>query len=294
MLASACICVIVMVAGDAWFYFGSPFGFMPNITRIITPWNNWSYNSQAQNLALHGVHPRWLNLLVNLPILVGPALALVNWRSPLFQASLVGTLLLSGFPHQEIRFVLPTVPLILTSVQFPRFAKHRHMFLALWMFYNATLALFMGAYHQASVFPAQLLIADLGEVEGIYWWQTLDPPFWILGGQGHDTASRTTVFRGSPMDLVVSRIEKRLDEQCNVCDNDCAPAYLVTPLSNRYLPYLRSNETPLHIAQEWTYNMHITLDDMDFDHGGVAGELFRIVKERGLGVFRVTKACKEY
>jgi hypothetical protein len=40
--------------------------------------------------------------------------------------------------------------------------------------------------------------------------------------------------------------------------------------------------------------MHITLDEMDFDQGGVAGELFRIVKERGLGVFRVTKACKEY
>ena len=39
----------------------------------ITPLNNALYNMQTKNLAEHGIHPRWLHALVNMPLLFGPA-----------------------------------------------------------------------------------------------------------------------------------------------------------------------------------------------------------------------------
>lgn len=39
---------------------------------LITPLENLRYNLDAGNLAEHGIHPRYLHLLVNLPLLFGP------------------------------------------------------------------------------------------------------------------------------------------------------------------------------------------------------------------------------
>ncbi|RUS17481.1 GPI mannosyltransferase, partial [Jimgerdemannia flammicorona] len=38
----------------------------------ITPLNNFLYNLDASNLASHGLHPRYLHIAVNLPLLFGP------------------------------------------------------------------------------------------------------------------------------------------------------------------------------------------------------------------------------
>ncbi|PVU91300.1 hypothetical protein BB560_006134, partial [Smittium megazygosporum] len=40
----------------------------------ITPYNNFLYNSNEANLKLHGIHPRYLHSLVNLPLLFGPSI----------------------------------------------------------------------------------------------------------------------------------------------------------------------------------------------------------------------------
>lgn len=39
---------------------------------IVTPYNNFMYNLNMDNLAQHGVHARYTHLLVNLPLLFGP------------------------------------------------------------------------------------------------------------------------------------------------------------------------------------------------------------------------------
>ncbi|KAJ1975135.1 alpha 1,2 mannosyltransferase [Dimargaris xerosporica] len=56
---------------------------LPNIYRKInvplTPWNNLVYNLQTSNLSLHGLHPRYLHIAVNLPLLFGP-LVLVFYK----------------------------------------------------------------------------------------------------------------------------------------------------------------------------------------------------------------------
>jgi phosphatidylinositol glycan class Z len=39
---------------------------------VLTPLNNILYNMDVENLKQHGLHPRYLHLLVNAPMLYGP------------------------------------------------------------------------------------------------------------------------------------------------------------------------------------------------------------------------------
>lgn len=39
---------------------------------VITPWNNLMYNLNVDNLAQHGIHPRYTHIAINLPLLYGP------------------------------------------------------------------------------------------------------------------------------------------------------------------------------------------------------------------------------
>lgn len=123
---------------------------------IITPINNLLYNSDSSNLALHGLHPHYQHFLVNLPQLLGPAYAMMAislWGLPVIPtwlknaravSALSATVILSIFPHQEPRFLIPCVPLLLSCF---RVSKSR-LFLAVWMIFNAALGFLMGIYHQ--------------------------------------------------------------------------------------------------------------------------------------------------
>ena len=58
-------------------------------TLVITPFNFLSYNLSPRNLAEHGIHPRWLHIFVNLPMMVGPPLlwlavpaGIQHWGAP--------------------------------------------------------------------------------------------------------------------------------------------------------------------------------------------------------------------
>jgi GPI mannosyltransferase 4 len=58
-------------------------------TLVVTPLNFLTYNLSPKNLAEHGIHPRWLHLFVNLPMIVGPPLlwlavpaGIQHWRTP--------------------------------------------------------------------------------------------------------------------------------------------------------------------------------------------------------------------
>ena len=65
---TAALTVFVIVLTDTY-YFRGDFS-----TLAITPLNFLSYNLSPQNLVEHGIHPRWLHLFVNLPIMVSPPL----------------------------------------------------------------------------------------------------------------------------------------------------------------------------------------------------------------------------
>ena len=117
----------------------------------ITPLNNALYNMKTENLAQHGLHPRYLHSIVNLPMLCGPltiylyyygflkrnAFGNKNYNKKnkkyddgkimpiekyqsfhintlLALCALSGMVILSLAPHQEARFLLPLVfPILL-------------------------------------------------------------------------------------------------------------------------------------------------------------------------------------
>ncbi|KAK6522302.1 alpha 1,2 mannosyltransferase [Arthrobotrys megalospora] len=136
---------------DTHIYTQLPIASLRLSDLIITPLNNIAYNSQTENLAQHGLHPIYTHILVNLPQLLGPAIlplifTIINWGSkdgkeeeelsrgrsggglkkgslweyiPL-QSAASGILLLSFIRHQEARFLIPAVPLLLSSISLPK------------------------------------------------------------------------------------------------------------------------------------------------------------------------------
>lgn len=104
---------------------------------LVTPVNFIRYNINPENTAAHGEHPKWLHMLVNVPLLFNilGVIAVCSFGSMFYKfckkefqnlpqtqsfvslmtsAIFVPVLLLSLFNHQEPRFLIPiTVPLIM-------------------------------------------------------------------------------------------------------------------------------------------------------------------------------------
>lgn len=104
---------------------------------LVTPVNFIRYNINPENTASHGEHPKWLHMLVNIPLLYNilGVIAVFSFGSMFYKfckkefqslphtqsfvslmvsSIFVPVLLLSFFNHQEPRFLVPiTVPLIL-------------------------------------------------------------------------------------------------------------------------------------------------------------------------------------
>lgn len=104
---------------------------------LVTPVNFIRYNINPDNTASHGEHPKWLHMLVNIPLLFNilGVIAVFSFASMFYKfckkefqnlpqtqsfvslmtsAIFVPVLLLSLFNHQEPRFLIPvTVPLIM-------------------------------------------------------------------------------------------------------------------------------------------------------------------------------------
>lgn len=104
---------------------------------LVTPVNFIRYNINPENTASHGEHPKWLHMLVNIPLLFNilGVISVFTFGSMFYKfckkefqslpqtqsfvslmtsAIFVPVLLLSVFNHQEPRFLIPvTVPLVI-------------------------------------------------------------------------------------------------------------------------------------------------------------------------------------
>ncbi|GAB1869655.1 Mannosyltransferase [Camponotus japonicus] len=164
---------------------------------VVTPVNFLKYNANTKNLEAHGLHPRLLHFFINVPLLfsVLGIVGLLTFGKMIYSGlkarwlhlprlqSIVGLMtctfvvpiaLLSLFPHQEPRFIIPVLfPLVflyapdlsqvpcLDIVRFndkndestTELPQSKPGKLRLWYVSNLLLAFFYAFAHQGGVFP---------------------------------------------------------------------------------------------------------------------------------------------
>lgn len=161
-LIAAIIVAVLVVLADSWF-FGR---------RVITPLNAFLYNVQSENVAQHGLHPRYLHALVNVPMLLGPVVVSRlrpswHWLLPLA--------LLSISPHQEPRFLLPLVaPAIATCDTAKPLSQWQ---LGAHLAYHGAAVVFFGFLHQGGLIAS---VRDLPSNCHVVYWKTYPPPLHLL------------------------------------------------------------------------------------------------------------------
>lgn len=283
--------VIQAIIVDTAFYTSSsslPLPWHLLHSPVIAPVNSLLYNTSFANLSLHGLHPPYQHFLASLPLLLGPALFLISLSHrpglPL-QSALCAILFLSFVPHQEPRFLLPAIPLVLASIRLPKSPQKKRYFLGAWILFNSVLGILMGVYHQGGVIPTQIWLGEqhsLG-VQEVLWWRTYSPPVWLLDGNQMPVT-----------DLMGMKI-KRMIEMVNTEVGECGgnTVALVAPSSSTDLDVWTQGEGHGDLVFEpvWTWRRHIGLDDLDFGGDGVWETLKRVVGRRGLTVWKVRRRC---
>ncbi|KAI8634630.1 GPI mannosyltransferase 4 [Xylariaceae sp. FL1651] len=301
MAASALFTVLIAISLDTSFYTPHSISWLDLYRNpVITPWNNLRYNISPANLAQHGVHPWYQHLLVNLPLLIGPALGLLFTQPHLslqLYSAISGVFVLSIFQHQEARFLLPTIPLLLSSVQLPKSSKNMKIWVGVWVVFNAILGLLMGVYHQGGIVPAQVFLSKQPDATQAVWWKTYMPPIWLLNGKNE--VLHTEDVAGMAGDTLLKELaqiatcDTPADRRSQEYLKETNGTYLIAPLSTTWLdPYLENKGLDgLRFREVWRYNNHLNLDDLDWAEDGVWPTLKRVIGRRGLAAWRVTKSC---
>lgn len=298
---AALVTTVIAIALDTAFYLPEPITWTDLINRpVITPLNNFNYNSDTANLSKHGLHPWYQHVLANLPLLLGPATLLLFLR-PHFSLRLYsafsGIFVLSIFNHQEARFLLPAVPLILSSVQLPKNQTSMRIWAAAWIVFNLFFGILMGIYHQGGIVPGQVFMAHQPDATTAVWWKTYTPPIWLLNGKNEVLQTKDVMgMEGESLyeqlselatcDIPADRRNKEYLKEKN-------GTYLMAPASANWLdPYLQNKgHDGLRFREVWRHRRHLNLDDLDFAEDGVWNTLSRVVGRRGLVAWRITKSC---
>jgi phosphatidylinositol glycan class Z len=156
------------------------------------------------------------------------------------------------------------------------------------------MGILMGVYHQGGIVPVQMHIAKTNEAVGnAFWWKTYSPPIWLLNGKNENLT--TIDLMGIGKDQMLERVKQALPS----CRTRAPPqvgrgaTYLVTPRSaDVQKSYLDPNtKDEVTLDEVWSYRRHLNLDDMDFETDGIWKTLGRVVGDRGLVIWRVTKNC---
>lgn len=288
MCFSGAVLTLGVIGCDTWYYLESG-DFLVKLSQkpVITPFNNLIYNTNADNLALHGSHPFYQHFLVNLSQLLGPAILVLPFirRSIAAFSAVSATALLSLAPHQEARFLLPCVPLLLSTVHVP--LKHRLSWLGAWAIFNLLFGVLMGLYHQAGIIPAQLFLGTQPSITRAFWWKTYSPPTWLLGSRQSQLV--TTDLMGMSQSLIVDTICR--DSSSALQDQ----VVLVAPASALFLDQFISSkpissETRMELTELWSFRKHLNLDDVDVGDEGLVPTIQRVVGRRGLKIWSV--ACR--
>ncbi|KAM4054762.1 alg9-like mannosyltransferase family protein [Hirsutella rhossiliensis] len=301
LVSAALVTTTVAIALDTAFYTSGPLTWARLIAQpVITPLNNFHYNSATENLAQHGLHPWYQHLLGNIPQLLGPATVLLLTQPHLsirLYSAISGLVVLSLFQHQEARFLLPTVPLILSSVQLPKNSTVLRIWAVAWVIFNLFLGVLMGIYHQGGVVPGQVFMSSQPDATQAIWWKTYTPPIWLLNGKNEVLQTRDVMgIKGEALLEQLTELatcDTPADRRSQEYRKEKNGTYLIAPASATWLdPYLPNKGLQgLRFREVWRYRQHLNLDDLDFEDDGIWNTISRVVGRRGLIAWRVTKSC---
>ncbi|KTW26401.1 hypothetical protein T552_02882 [Pneumocystis carinii B80] len=264
---------------------------------IITPLNNFKYNSKYINLQKHGIHSYWTHFLVNLPILLGPAIILPiivkNIKLDLYlMSSILYLLLLSLFPHQELRFLLPVFPLLviyLSSLGNIRKKKTKYLFIFSWIIYNVFLGIFLGFFHQHDVisimiFLKKYLVND--SFTNVVFWKTYPPPTWLFLDPPDSKISFSHLV-GYSVNNVLDYLSA--EKQKGLRSIFILPILLVEKLPCVFEELRNSScKTNVTLRQIFKTSYYIGLDDSDFINNNIFFVLMDLIRKKGLVVCEIT------
>lgn len=210
-------------------------------------------------------------------------------------SAISGVFVLSIFQHQEARFLLPTVPLILSSVQLPKNQTHLRIWAGLWVTFNLVFGVLMGVYHQGGIIPTQVFLSNQPDATQAIWWKTYSPPIWLLNGKNEVLKTHDIMGMKGPLMLkevsALATCHNPSSGDATAYQEEKEGTYLIAPLSATFLDSHTSNNSGLYFQEVWRYRKHLNLDDLDFGEDGVWATIRRVVGRRGLGAWRVTKDC---
>ncbi|KAI1848773.1 hypothetical protein JX265_013773 [Neoarthrinium moseri] len=302
LAASALVTIIIAIGLDTSFYTPHSITWLDLVRNpVITPWNNLRYNISPANLAQHGLHPWYQHILVNIPMLIGPAAGLLFFQPHLslrLYSAISGIFVLSIFQHQEARFLLPTIPLVLSSVQLPKNPTVLKAWVGAWVTFNVLLSLLMGVYHQGGIVPGQVFLSKQPDATQAVWWKTYMPPIWLLNGKNEVLRTQDVMdMEGAALLQELGRLatcDTPADRRNNEYLKESNGTYLVAPLSATWLdPYLDNKGLEgLRFREVWRHRQHFNLDDLNWAEDGFWATLKRVIGRRGLAAWRVTKSCR--
>lgn len=296
VVAGAMIPSILFVLLDTYEYKGQ---ILTDL--VITPLNNLLYNTKYDNLAVHGIHPIYTHVLVNLPQILGPLLVVLfykfrnsYYKTVPFLSFTSGLLVLSIIPHQELRFLTPLLPLACCCLDFKNIdgkeitkseqkeddTKNTEKIVTLssnlassitilWYVFNIFMCILMGIFHQGGIIPAldyshhNLIKKDIPFVQ--IWWRTYSPPMWVLG----DTKNKTKMVTLNQFDSSDSEnliIDAMGTDQQNIYKLiDQVKSWQKKIMIVAPIASMNCDFETSSVKLVWKTNQHVDLDHLNFD-----------------------------
>ncbi|KAI8872255.1 hypothetical protein GQ42DRAFT_161465 [Ramicandelaber brevisporus] len=254
---------------------------------VIAPLANVLYNMDSDNLAQHGLHPRYLHIAVNMPVLLGPLFILWILSQPAvllglgnalpFQqaamwSSLGSVAMLSVFPHQEARFLLPNVALVVLAlsdrIALPNWslpAKWGQALTALFAIFNVIMTIIFGYLHQSGVAPSLLWLSNninsTSTPARIYFYKTYMPPRHLFVQPN----SKSVIYdiMGQDRQSVAGQFATTA---ATYSDNEVylvTPSYVAAELEHLWATITVSSELRVKLERVHGINWHVNFDDLD-------------------------------
>lgn len=306
---------------DTYYFRGlTPYDLIKKLTKdglyhvlfkemIHVPFNFISYYAQLSNLAEHGIRSRLTHFFWNTSILYNvlafyPLLhayriyqkrtnSSKNYEMPTVGEKLlliyfIPILLLSIFPQQEPRFLIPLLPLLCFLYSEKLFGCKNSFAKYLWIIFNLSATVFFSQIHQGGVIRA-LEYTQLNNSTGnLFFWKTYMPPKHLL----FQNSNKQRLQILDLMDLTSQMAYKQINKSI-----DTTPIYLVTS-SSQQLDFC--SEDIICQTQEKLFP-HITMEDLPnlFSTCNLLNQPMKtsyncLINELSLTIYRISKKDFQY